>query len=154
MKKLICLGLFIILLTGCAGPQYSGNPIEKIDTSHLVIINNKDTKPGFQKTMETWLDGHGYTYEVLPNGSEFDLDKINLEYKGVWRWDLAIFLSEAYINAYYKGQRIGEVSYIAKNNLNTNKYSDAETRINYLMDLMFGKVTVNEANKMIIPKTE
>jgi len=40
--------------------------------------------------METWLNGHGYTYEVLPNGSNFDLDNINFEYKGVWRWGLAI----------------------------------------------------------------
>lgn len=154
MKKIIFLGVFLVLLVGCAGPKYSGTPIEKIDTPHIVIINNKDTKPGFQKTMEAWLNGHGHTYEVLPNGSRFDLDQINLEYKGVWRWDLAIFLNEAYINAYYKGQRIGEVSYIAPNNLNTGKYSDAEIRINYMMDVLFGKITASEANKLIIPKIE
>jgi len=94
---------------------------------------------------------NNYEYVVVPDGSKHDLDKVTLEYEGNWQWDLALFLSAANINAYYKGQRIGEVVYEAPNNLNTNKFGNAAERIGYMMDILFGLKTLEEGNQLLNP---
>ena len=150
MKKYILLCICAVAaLTGCVGPRYTGSSIENIETVDVVILHDASTRAGFQEAMESWLKGHGYQYTVAPAGSKYDLDKINLEYFGKWQWDLAIYLSEASITAYTKGQKIGYVQFRAPNSLSPNKFGNAEERIRYIMDVLFKKLTIDEANKLI-----
>ena len=97
--------------------------------------------------MEDWLKSHNYEYVVAPDGSKHDSDKLSLEYVGLWSWDMAIFLADARITAYHKGQRVGEVEYQASNNFNLSKFGDGAERIRNMMDVLFGKRTINEANE-------
>ncbi len=151
MQKIFWFGLLVAFLAGCAGPKYTGSGIGNLGGVEIVIINDKETRSGFQKAMEDWLNSHHYKYVVVPDGSKPDLDKLSLEYVGLWSFDWiwvpVIFLADARITAYHKGQRVGEVEYKASNNFNPSKLGGGEERIRNMMDVLFGKRTIDEANK-------
>ncbi|MCP3873132.1 MAG: hypothetical protein GY699_08270 [Desulfobacteraceae bacterium] len=156
---MFCVLCFVFLF-GCAThrvpvkPLFQGEAIEQgesVQTKRIVIINDKKTKIGFQEAMESWLQVYDYEYVVTPEGSRHELPSLTLEYVGYWNWDLGLFMREARINAHHEGQKIGEVEYRAPNNLNMNKFGDASKRIKYMMDILFGKLSVSEANKLINP---
>lgn len=149
MKNILVIILFAIILPACASPNYTGSRIDDKDFGEVVIIKDLETKIGFLHAIESWLEKHKYNYTIAGDDSKHDLDKLTLEYTGIWRWDLAIFLNKAEIEAFHNGQRVGESEYIAPNNLNMNKYCNAEERIYYLMDIIFGEISANEATKQI-----
>jgi hypothetical protein len=150
MKKILWCVFIVALMTGCAGPRYTGSPIGDVNSAKIVIINDKQTRSGFQDAMESWLSMNNYDYIVAPEGSKYDFEKINLEYVGKWSWDLALFMSDARISAYHEGQRVGYVQYEAPNSLNANKFGNAEERIGYMMDVLFRKKTIENANYLLI----
>ncbi|MEI7429037.1 MAG: Sbal_3080 family lipoprotein [Betaproteobacteria bacterium] len=144
--------LAIGFLSACASPRYTGASLsldQNGNKPEIEIVQDTATKIGFLETMEKWLSDNGYKYTRKPDNSKHDLNKLTLEYVGQWRWDLGLFLSEAKIEAFNEGQRVGEVNYKAPNNLNLNKFSNAVERINYMMDILFGKITAVEATKSI-----
>jgi len=57
-----------------------------------------------------------------------------------------LYLKDAEIKAYNGGQRVGEVTYKVPYTANPNKFSVASERITSMMNLLFGKISVQEAN--------
>lgn len=151
MKKIFIM-LAVTLLTACASPRYTGQSIDNLVTTkkpHVVVIRDAQTREGFLEVMTEWLKKNDYTYTVESSYAKHAPDNVTLEYKGHWKWDLALYLHNAEIEAYHGGQRIAEVTYRAPNSLNPNKFSSAETRITYLMDVLFGKLSATEATVSI-----
>ena len=147
-----CLIVSAILLAGCAGPRITGNSIPtEISSSNpeILSINDRETREGFQKAVEEWLSSNNKNYIVKPDGSKHDLEKITLEYLGKWSWDFTTYLREADIEAYYAGQRVSKVSFRAPNSLNSNKWGNAQERINLMLDVMFGKKSASEATEKL-----
>ncbi len=149
MKKMLLGIVSLAVLSGCAGPQYTGSAISKQDFTEIVIVNDAKTRKGFRDTMESWLNEHDYKFEVVAEDSEHDSTQLTLEFLGRWSWDLAMYISEAYIEAFNEGQQVGKVEYRAPNTLNTNKFGNAEERIGYMMDILFGELSVSEANRKL-----
>lgn len=148
MKKYLLLSLSVLILAGCGAPRYTGSSIPEPTTEvDVVIVKDAETREGFLNTMETWLQDNDYTYTVVPDKSQHDLDKLTLEYEGHWGWDLALFLKQAEINAYQNGQRVGEVEFKVPYTANPNKFGNATKRIGFMMDTVFGKKTAEEATK-------
>lgn len=126
-KKILWCGLLLALMTGCAGPKHSGSAINNlgaqndqgqeikgIDNSHeIVIVKDKETRQGFLDAMVNWLRAHDYKFTVIQDNEEHHKDKINLVYVGIWSWDLAIYLSDAHITAFYNGKQVGNVDFKA-----------------------------------------
>lgn len=148
MKKYLLLSVLSMTLVGCGSPGYVGNAIPETNLKpEVVIVQDAETRSGFLKTMETWLQEHNYSYTVVPDKSKHDLSKLTLEYEGHWSWDVALYLKQAEINAFQGGQRVGEVKFKVPYTANPNKFGDASTRIGYMMDALFGQMTPEQATK-------
>ena len=120
MKKIFVIAFVLLtsVLAGCAAPKYTATAIANDYESgdvQVVIINDEKTREGFQKTMESWLDKHNFNYTTSSDGSKHDLEKLTLEYEGHWGWDLALYMNDAYIEAFQNGQRVGKVEFILIN---------------------------------------
>tara|TARA_R110001583_G_scaffold193745_1_gene362855 strand:+ start:205 stop:681 length:477 start_codon:yes stop_codon:yes gene_type:complete len=154
VKKIFVIAFVLLtsVLAGCAAPKYTATAIANDYESgdvQVVIINDEKTREGFQKTMESWLDKHNFNYTTSSDGSKHDLEKLTLEYEGHWGWDLALYMNDAYIEAFQNGQRVGKVEFKAPNSLNGNKFGNAEERIGYMMSVLFGRMTEENATKTI-----
>lgn len=149
--KYIYMIFFLVLVSGCASPRYTANKVAQnvSPENDVVIIKDPDTKEGFLLAISDWLTENGYEFEIQDEGSNHDLEKVTIEYIGYWNWDLAIYLSEARVEAFHQGQRIGEVNYRAPNTLSTVKFGEARERIFYMMDVLFGQMSASEATKVI-----
>jgi len=149
MKKVFVL-LFVTLLAGCAVPRYSGvaiGPIMQSSSPEVVVVNDSDTRAGFQQAMESWLSANDISYSTAEESSTPDLDSITLKYEGHWNWDLAIYMSDAYIEAFHEGRSIARVEYTTKYTISPKKFGNAETRIGEMMNILFGKITAEQATK-------
>jgi hypothetical protein len=152
MKRYTFCLFLVILITGCAGPRYSGSAIDATIATNkieVVVIKDDKTKAGFLATIEDWLRKNNYSYVVSPDNSKHNLDKLTIEYIGYWKWDLALYLSDAKIDAFYGGQRMATVDYKAPNTLNGNKFGVGAERIAHMLDVLFGKITAKQATKII-----
>lgn len=151
-QKIIISIFILVLMSACAAPRYNGKAIsfEKIGSvPEVIIIDDNATKRGFLETIKDWLRKNNYKYTVKSDGSKHEFEKITIEYIGHWKWDLAIYLSSAKIEAFHKGQRVGEVNYNAPNSLNTNKFGKGSERIEYMLEVLFGKISAHEATQSI-----
>lgn len=137
-----------LILSGCVSPKFTGSAIpENILTAkpQVLVINDAETRDGFQHAVEGWLDSEEIQYVVKPEGVEHDPQQLTIEYVGYWSWDLALFLSRAEIEAFYQGQRVSKITYNAPSTLHTAKFGDAEERIKLMLDVMFAHKSLEEA---------
>lgn len=152
MKTLFVVLVLILGLGGCAGPQFSGVPLNPFVTSQdidVVIVKDDQTRAGFLLAIERWLQNNDYRYMIAADGSEHDPSKLTLDYIGYWKWDMAIFLSEASIGAFYDGNKIAKVDYKAPNTINAGKFAVASERIHHMLDVLFGKISAEEATRIV-----
>ena len=152
MNKVIAALVFSGFIVGCAGPHYSGRAIDpqpEPSTYEVVVVTDSETKPGFLDAITNWLNDNNYTYSVVPDHSQHDFDKLTLEYVGRWAWDLAIYLSEARVEGFHGGQRVGSVEYRAPNTLSGAKFGNAAERVNYMLEVLFGRLTSEEATQIV-----
>ena len=152
MVRVLRAAAVLLLLSGCAAPRFDGSPVDSsltCDGHEVVVIMNSATRPGFLEAVEDWLSDNGYNYTVAPDSSQHELDKLTLEYVGRWSWDLAIFLSEAEITAFHQGQRVGRVGYRAPNTFHLAKFGEGSQRIKYMMDVLFGSLSPDEARQRL-----
>ena len=156
LKSAIILSV-LLGLSACGTPNFTGTALEPAaaqTTTPVVVVRDDATKRGFLETIENWLSANGYAYDVAPDGSGHDPEKLTLEYVGDWAWDLALYLQDAQIDAYKGGRKIAGVRYhVPKVTLNPNKFSVASERISMMLDVLFGKISAAEArNKMLAPR--
>ncbi|WP_299493514.1 Sbal_3080 family lipoprotein [uncultured Shewanella sp.] len=141
--------MLLVGLSGCGSPGYMVKPIEVMtNKAEVVIVKDDKTREGFLQTMEDWLSEHHYVYKVVNSGSKHDLSQLTLEYEGLWRWDLALYLQDAEIKAYQQGQKVGEVDFHVPYTMNPSKFGDAEKRIRLMMAALFGKISAEDATKI------
>ncbi|MGV7222689.1 MAG: Sbal_3080 family lipoprotein [Nitrospinales bacterium] len=164
MKKIFWCVFVLTFLVGCSSPKFSGsainnlsakndqgNQVKGIDNSNeIVIINDSETREGFQVAMENWLKSHDYKFTVAQDNAEHVEDKINLVYVGIWSWDLAIYLADARILAFYNGEQVGHAEYNVRTyfNLSFSKFGSGEKRIFKMMDNLFGVETPEGAEQI------
>lgn len=151
LKLILTLSL-VSLITACAAPKYSASPImsDLADQKpEVVVVKDAETREGFLRVIKSWLDRNNYKYKVENDGAYHDVEKLTIQYYGNWKWDLALFLSDAKIEAFKGGERVGRVDYRAPNTFNAAKFSDAEERIDYMLEVLFGKISAQEATVVI-----
>jgi len=150
MSKIIVSLLTVILLSACAAPKFSVQPIKQ--DSHLdtiTIVEDNDTRNIFLDIMQSWCLDSGYQCKTLADGTVHNPDELTLNYVSRWSWDLRPYIADAKIKAYKNRKKVGEVTFKAPNSLNTSKFGEDEKRIETMMELIFGQISEEQANKKL-----
>ncbi|WP_281544844.1 Sbal_3080 family lipoprotein [Grimontia sp. SpTr1] len=150
MKK-ITLGLLLVtILAGCSGPKYTATPISKANQStEVTIVEHPATRSVFLDNMLTWCMDEGKKCKVAKPNTTPDPSELTLTYISRWSWDIRTFVADAKIKAYKNDAQVGEVEFKAPNHATFSKYGDDNKRIQAMMDILFGRITVSEAQQKL-----
>ena len=152
MKHTHIFVFFVLLLSGCAGPQFSVQPInENNRTTEITVVEDNATREVFLNSIESWCFDHSYNCNVVPDGSKHIPEELTLNYVSRWSWDFRTFIGDATIKAYKNRDLVGKVEFKAPNSeFNFDKFGDDVKRIETMMQLLFGLITETEANKKLV----
>ncbi|MFH4411287.1 Sbal_3080 family lipoprotein [Vibrio diabolicus] len=144
-KKLIILSS-PVLLAACAAPQYTAEAIsEQFQSTEITIIKDDATRDIFLDSIQEWCLDTAHKCTVVSTGTPPKSSELTLIYVSRWSWDFRTFIADARVNAYKNNDKVGQVEFKAPNSANTNKWGNDNKRIITMMDLLFGKQTVSEA---------
>ncbi|ELX4200130.1 Sbal_3080 family lipoprotein [Vibrio vulnificus] len=148
-KKLIILSL-PVLLAACASPKYTVEAISEANQSEeITIVKDDATREIFLDSMQEWCLETAHKCTVVSDGTSPKGSELTLTYVSRWSWDFRTFIADAQVKAYKNSEKVGEVEFKAPNSGNTNKWGNDNKRIIAMMDLLFGKQTVIEAQSKI-----
>ena len=148
-KKLIILSL-PVLLAACASPKYTVEAIpEEHQSEEVTIVKDDATREVFLDSMQEWCLETAHKCTVVSDGTSPKGSELTLTYVSRWSWDFRTFIADAQVKAYKNSEKVGEVEFKAPNSANTNKWGNDNKRIIAMMDLLFGKQTVIEAQSKI-----
>ncbi len=100
--------------------------------------------------LEKWFDDNGYSSTVISSLSDANPDDYILLYKAWWGgWDLATYMRKVEMSLKMKGETLGEINFDALQYGGFGKFGDAEQRLIILLDALFGKITPEEANRLL-----
>lgn len=151
MKKIMMLAFLVTIATGCASNKgiTDISQVKEPEMTGVVILQDKSTRESVLPVLEKWFYDNGYHSTVVSSLSEVGPDDYILSYRAWWSWDLATYMRKVEMNVKSKGQTLGNINFDALQYGGFGKFGDAEQRLNILLDAMFGKITVEEANKRL-----
>ncbi len=142
MKFIKAFALLVSLaaVSGCGKFDVINRPsTDLLRAEQVCIVNNPETREGFEMAVKQWLAKENVSYRVIPADSKSDACDWVLRYYGFWSWDMALFLSDAEITAYRDGIETGEVK-LRVGQWDAFKFESGEQRIGKMMDMLSGKV--------------
>jgi len=150
MIKVAILSLLVIV-TGCASnkgitelKQFQGNKRDQI-----LILKDSATRGSVLPVLETWFQDNGYNAIVIASLKEANPDDHILSYRAWWGWDLATYMRKVEMRLKTKGETLGSLDFDALQYGGFGKFGDAEQRLIILLDVLFGKITYEKANKLL-----
>ncbi|EOU2464899.1 Sbal_3080 family lipoprotein [Vibrio navarrensis] len=148
-KKIIILSLSV-LLAACATPKYTAEAISGENQSkEITIVKDDATREIFLDSMQEWCLDTAHKCTVVSDGTPPKSSELTLTYVSRWSWDFRTFIADAQVKAYKNNEKVGEVEFNAPNSASTDKWGDDKKRIITMMDILFGKQTVSEAQSKI-----
>jgi len=142
MKRIVSVGMTMpLLFSSCVSVGHQSQAAKGIKNADTIcIVPHPQTREGFQRAMEAWLEHYTYHVNVLPVGSNVSDCEWSRTYSGKWSWDGAIYLADADITAFQNGIQVGKAEFNVKGggwNINPKKYGSADTRIQEMMNRLF-----------------
>jgi len=150
MKKYLISIIAATLLAGCASPKFSVKPINTENKlKEITVVKDDATREVFLDTIESWCLDESYECNIVPDRSKHVAEELTLNYISRWSWDFRTYIADAKIKAYKNKQLVGEVTFIAPNTLDTDKFGSDVKRIETMIDLLFGLIEESDANKKL-----
>ena len=135
--KWITMLCFVLMLFGCSISQQV-DPVPRMETQNICIIENPDVRVGFIEAYRSALDSKGFQTKMLMKSSLPDDCPVTSTYTANWRWDLLFYMAFADITVYTNGLRVGRAVYDSLGGSgNPAKFINAENKIRELVDLLF-----------------
>jgi len=149
MKKLLIL-LFVLSMAGCASDK-GLLELKQLNSvpQKVVILEDKRTKHGVLDTLVKWFSENKYSATVVGSLSEVKPEDYVLSYRAWWGWDLATYMRRANMEVKLKEETLGKLKFDALQYGGFGKFGDTEGRLKILLDVLFGKITREEADKRL-----
>ncbi len=135
--KQVALLFAALILAGCAIHQRV-DPVPRMDSREICIINNPDVREGFLETYQRALAAKRFQTKMLDKSATPRDCPFTSTYTANWRWDLALYMAFADITVYANGKKIGHALYDSLGGSgNLGKFINAENKIKELVDQLF-----------------
>jgi hypothetical protein len=141
MKAALASIAILLSLTGCVGTieqkvqpvALSGN-----EPREICLIENAAVHHEFLASYKKALSKRNLAVRLLPPGTALGGCPLMTTYDAKWTWDLALYLYYANLKVYHNNRLEGEALYdAAKGGTKTEKFINAETKIQELTDQLF-----------------
>ncbi|NRA53448.1 MAG: hypothetical protein HRU23_04835 [Gammaproteobacteria bacterium] len=149
--KLIIIPILLAVLTGCASNKgiTQLQQINVSDNSKVIILKDEPTRASVLPVLEKWFSDNGYSSQVVSSLEDVKPNDYILSYRAWWGWDLATYMKNVHMNVKAKGETLGQLNFDALQYGGFGKFGDAEQRLAILLDALFGKITIEQANKSL-----
>jgi hypothetical protein len=135
MKCQTLLALFVAVFLSACSIQQTVEKAEIPKDNVLCIVENSNVREGFLKEFRSNLQSRNIPYQVVASGVVPESCIWTATYVANWTWDLALYMSYAEIKIFNQGQLDGQAIYDSrKGGANMDKFIDAETKINELLN--------------------
>ncbi|RCU49602.1 hypothetical protein DU002_11850 [Corallincola holothuriorum] len=141
----------MLFVTGCAtdkGVTY----LEQVNVepgAKIVILKDEPTRESVLPVLVKWFKDNGYDSTVVMAVSESTPDDYVFSYRAWWGWDIATYMKDVEMTVNKNGERLGALNFDALQYGGFGKFGDAEQRLQILLDVLFGKITVDQANEQL-----
>lgn len=154
--KLWQLLLIGFLLSGCSITQKI-DPVPKLSSAEICIIENPDVREGFIETYRRVLESKNFQIKMLRSSATPRDCHQTSTYTANWRWDLLFYLAFVDINVFADGKSIGRAIYDSLGGSgNMAKFINAEKKITELVDQLFPAEalsnTISPKIPLVVPK--
>ena len=139
-----------LVLGGCASNR-GITEIRQVDAGikRVMIVRDAPTRETVLPVLEQWFSDNGFEYRVAESPSEADASEATFTYRAWWGWDLAMYMKEVHLTVSKAESMIGLVKFDALQYGGFGKFGNGEDRLGTIMDVLFGKITEEEANSRL-----
>ena len=123
--------------------QVENNPIE------IVILKDEPTRESVLHVLTLWFSENNYKYSVVNTASKAKDEDSIFRYRAWWSWDMALYMRRAEMSLVSNGRVLGSLKFDALQYGGFGKFGNGERRLRILLDALFGKITEEQANKML-----
>jgi hypothetical protein len=151
VKKILSTLALAFVLTGCATDKglTTLKPVEAIDKSQIVILNDGPTRESVLPVLTKWFTDNGYSSTVIHSLQQANPDNYVLSYRAWWSWDMATYMRKVEMSVNKQGESLGKLEFDALQYGGFGKFGNAEQRLIIMLDALFGKISLEEANKRL-----
>lgn len=150
MKKYTLL-ILLLMVTGCVSNKgvTTLDPVNLEKSTQIFILKDAATRESVLPVLEKWFQNNGYSATVIESLKEAQPDNYVLSYSARWGWDMATYMRAVEMRVNSNGESLGHLDFDALQYGGFGKFGSAETRLNILLDALFGKITLEQANQLL-----
>ena len=114
MKKnisIIILTISTMMMVGCAITEVSPLPYDPMLKKITLHDNPKTTVPDFQAVLEENFNKHGIAVTRAAEFAQVGDDEYSIRYSASQLWDIATFMSSAFVTIYKGGKQVATARY-------------------------------------------
>lgn len=125
--------------------------LTKVDEAvkKITVVKNAETRESVLPVLTNWLEENNVEYNVVNSSSDTATGETVLTYQASWSWDMALYMRSAEFKVAKNEIPVGIARFDALQYGGFGKFGDAESRIKILMDVLFGKISRDEADKRL-----
>lgn len=135
-KLLTLFALFII--AGCSAVvRQDVTPFTHNTEEVCIIVNPNVAMEGFLITYVEELKNKGYSVKTLMPDAKLDECEVTSTYAANWKWDLALYMSNARLDVYLNGIKEAEARYSIVKEGASGKFIHADEKIKELVNILY-----------------
>lgn len=140
----------LLLLSGCVTNKGLIKLQQaSIESKKIIILKDHPTRESVLPVLENWFYENGYSAKVVQSLGEVNPEDYVFSYRAKWSWDMATYMRDVEMKLKVKGETLGDLKFDSLQYGGFGKFGDAETRLKIMLDVLFGKITREEADKQL-----
>ena len=151
MKRCIVFIISILFVAGCGSNRGLTELVQvKIDNHPIIVVKDSATRDGVLREIEKWFFENGYDATVVDSLTQVKHENFVMTYNARWGWDIATYMRLVEMKIFKDQTVVGSLKFDSVEYGGIDKFGDAETRLKILLDVLFGKITREQAEKLLM----